>query len=61
VSDVVETDYGFHLIKVTRRDDGTPTEFAKVKDWVREVYAGDERQKTLEQQRKAGKVEINLP
>jgi len=61
VSDVVQTDYGLHLIKVTERKPGTPSEYAKIKDEVREFYVEDLRQAILAQQRKAAKIEINLP
>ena len=36
-------------------------EFAKIKDEVREFYIEDLRQSVLAQQRKAAKIEINLP
>jgi peptidyl-prolyl cis-trans isomerase C len=60
ISDIVQTDYGMHLIKVTERKPGTPSEYAKIKDEVREFYVEDLRQAILAQQRKTAKIEINL-
>jgi parvulin-like peptidyl-prolyl isomerase len=61
VSDVVESDYGLHLIKVTDRKAGQPSDFAKIKDEVREICIEDMQQNVLMQQRKAAKIEIHLP
>jgi peptidyl-prolyl cis-trans isomerase C len=61
VSDVVETDYGYHLIKVTKRHPGTPTEFKKIKEVVREMCAEDERQKILAEERKRSNIKVDLP
>jgi peptidyl-prolyl cis-trans isomerase C len=61
VSDVVQTDYGLHLIKVTGRKPGKPSDFAKIKEAVREFCAEDLRQQLLAEQRKAATIEINLP
>jgi parvulin-like peptidyl-prolyl isomerase len=61
VSDVVETDYGMHLIKVTDRKPGQPSEYNKIKDEVRELCIEEMRMTMLAQQRKAAHIEINLP
>ena len=61
LSDVVETESGLHLIKVTKRHPGTPADFAKIKEVVREVCAEDMRQKILAGLRKESKIEIDLP
>lgn len=62
VSDVVQTDYGLHLIKVTERKAGAaPSDFAKVKEIAREVAMEEYRQAVLAHQRKTAKIEINLP
>jgi peptidyl-prolyl cis-trans isomerase C len=61
VSDVIQTDYGYHLIKVTDRKPGQPSDYQKVKDEVRENYAMELWQNVLVQQRKAAQIEINLP
>jgi parvulin-like peptidyl-prolyl isomerase len=61
VSDVVQTDYGMHLIKVTDRKPGQPSDYTKIKEEVRELYVVEMRQGLLEQLRKTAKVEVNLP
>ena len=38
VSDIVETQIGYHLIKVTDRKPGEPSEFGKIKEAVGEFY-----------------------
>jgi parvulin-like peptidyl-prolyl isomerase len=61
LSDVVHTEYGVHLIKVTDRKNGVPSAFEKIKDEVREHYVMEMRQGLIEQQRRAAKIEVNLP
>ncbi|HZT80967.1 MAG TPA: peptidylprolyl isomerase, partial [Gemmataceae bacterium] len=62
VSDVVATDYGLHLIKVTERRPGDqPSDFAKIKDVVRDFCTEELRLAVLAQQRKAADVKITLP
>lgn len=61
VSQVVQTDYGLHLIKVTERKAGKPSDYAKIKDAVREFCAEDLRQQLLTEQRKAARIDIHLP
>lgn len=61
VSDIVQTDYGLHLIKCTDRKPGQPSDFARIKEEVRELCAEEMRLAILAAQRKAAKVEINLP
>jgi peptidyl-prolyl cis-trans isomerase C len=61
VSDVVQTEYGLHLIKVTDRKAGQPSDYAKIKDEVRELYVEEMRMALLNQERKTAHVEINLP
>jgi parvulin-like peptidyl-prolyl isomerase len=39
VSDVVATEFGMHLIKVTNRFEGSPSNFQEVRETVRETYA----------------------
>jgi peptidyl-prolyl cis-trans isomerase C len=58
ISDVVETDLGYHLIKVVDRKQGQTSSFAKIKDEVREVAAEEMRQNLLAHQRKTSKIEI---
>src|SRR5262249_6245887 len=58
ISDVVVTDYGMHLIKVTERKPGQPSSFENVKDDVRMMAAEEMRQALLAQQRKTARVQI---
>jgi peptidyl-prolyl cis-trans isomerase C len=61
ISDVVQSEYGLHLIKVTDRKPGQASEFAKIKEDVREFCTEDYRQSLLAAFRKDAKIEINLP
>ena len=61
LSDVVETEFGMHLIKVTERKDGTPAKFEQCSEDVRDSYAEELRIAMLNQLRKKAKVEITLP
>src|SRR5262249_50312963 len=62
VSDVVQTDYGLHLIQVTERKPGKETKFADLKEAAREFCAEELRQQILAQERKAAPIsEIHLP
>ncbi len=61
VSEVVQSGYGFHLIKVTDRKAGEPSDYAKMKDGVREVCTEEWRMSLLEQLRRAAKIDIALP
>jgi peptidyl-prolyl cis-trans isomerase C len=63
ISDVVQTSFGLHLIKVTERTKGEPSDFNALKDTVREVWAQDEDlyARILADQRKNGSVKVDLP
>src|SRR5262249_52526725 len=61
VSDVVQTEHGLHLIKVTERQPGQPTDFGKEKEKIRACCAEELRQAVLAEMRKTTKVEISLP
>jgi peptidyl-prolyl cis-trans isomerase C len=61
VSDIVQTGYGLHLIKVTDRKAGEPSDFSKIKDDVRDVYLEEMHVNLLNDLRRTGKVEITLP
>ena len=62
ISDVVQTDYGLHLIKVTdRKQDGPKSEYDKIKDEVRETASEDLLENLLSRQRKAARIEVHLP
>jgi peptidyl-prolyl cis-trans isomerase C len=59
MSDVVATEFGYHLILVTARKQGEPTKFEVVKDAVKEVYGMKLREKVVEMMRKQAKIEIS--
>jgi parvulin-like peptidyl-prolyl isomerase len=61
VSEVVQTDFGLHLIKVAERKQGRVSNLAKEKDAVREACAEDLRQQILSKLRKDSKLTIDLP
>ncbi len=61
ISEVVETDFGLHLIKVTDRKVGMPSKFEQCIEDVRDSYAEELRIALLNQLRKKAKVEITLP
>ena len=60
ISDVIETDVGFHVIKVVDRKAGQTSTYDRLKEEVREVASEEMRQKLLAQQRRVSKVEIML-
>ena len=60
VSDIVPTDLGLHLIKVTNRSAGEPSNFEAIKTEVREVYSMELYQQVISQQRKAAQIQINI-
>ncbi len=60
VSDVVESEFGVHLLKVTERTEGKKVEFAAMVDEVRDNFIEETRQKLLLELRRTAKVEINL-
>ena len=61
VSEVVATDYGLHLLKVTGRTPGTPSSFEAIKDKVRADFAMELWSDVLTRQRKIAKIDIRLP
>jgi parvulin-like peptidyl-prolyl isomerase len=61
ISDVVQTEFGMHLIKVTDRKPGQPSEFETIKELVRETCVNEMRMGLLEEQRKTAHVQIILP
>ena len=61
ISDVVQTDYGLHLIKVTDRKAGQQSDYAKMKEGVpRQRFVEEMRQKLLQEERTKGKIEVQL-
>ena len=58
MSDVVETEFGQHLILVTGRQPGKPRTFEEVKEEVRAVYAMQLRQAVVTQRKPASQIVI---
>jgi peptidyl-prolyl cis-trans isomerase C len=61
VGEVIRSDYGYHLIKVTDRKPGQPSDFDRIKDEVRENYAMELWQTLLVKQRQTAHIEVKLP
>jgi parvulin-like peptidyl-prolyl isomerase len=63
LSDVVETEFGYHLIKVTDRTKGEPSTYETIKDLVRDVYVQEHElyQGIIAEQRKTARIEIAAP
>ena len=59
MSDVVTTEFGVHIIKVTDRTPGEPSNFEKIKDDVKEICANEYYQQIITQQRAAAKIVYN--
>lgn len=60
VSDVVETQHGYHLILVTGKKPGEPVEFEKVKGAVAEVYAARLREAVIEKMKADSNTKIEI-
>jgi parvulin-like peptidyl-prolyl isomerase len=61
MSDVVQTEHGMHLIKVTDRTAGEPSDFEAIKAQVREIYGMELYQQVVSEQRKTAQVQVNMP
>lgn len=58
VSDVVETDIGYHLIWVTERKPGKPMKYEEAAAEVRECFEAELKQNLLAELRKKAKIEV---
>jgi peptidyl-prolyl cis-trans isomerase C len=58
MSDVVATEFGYHLILVTAKKPGTPKKFEEVKDDVKLLYAMKLREAVLSQVKPKAKIDI---
>jgi peptidyl-prolyl cis-trans isomerase C len=58
VSDPVETPYGYHLILVTDRKEGTPIDFDQNELLIRTEYAADVHERIVASERKTAKIKI---
>ena len=54
ISDIVQTSYGLHLIKVTERRPGEASDFSKIKEDVRYFCVDEMRMKLLNELRRVG-------
>jgi parvulin-like peptidyl-prolyl isomerase len=61
ISDIVQTSFGLHLIKVTERRPGEPSDFSKIKEDVRYFCVDEMRMKLLNDLRASSKIEVTLP
>jgi len=61
VSEIVRTEHGLHLIKLTDRKAGKPSTFEEMKEEARLMCADDVRLALMAEQRKAAKIEVFLP
>jgi parvulin-like peptidyl-prolyl isomerase len=61
MSDVVITEFGYHLILVTARKQGTPKKFEDVKEDVRALYAMRLREAVVVQMKKDARVSMTPP
>jgi parvulin-like peptidyl-prolyl isomerase len=62
VSDVVQSEYGLHIITVSeRKGPERPTTFEQVKDQVRELAAEELRQSVMQQLRQSANIKFTLP
>ena len=59
VSEPVQTEYGYHLIKVTEKKEGANVKFVDVKQKVRLAVLDEETVKLLSQLHKAAQIVIN--
>jgi peptidyl-prolyl cis-trans isomerase C len=61
ISDVVATEFGYHLVLVTAKKAGEPTKFEDVKETVKEVYGGKLKEAVIGQMRPRAKIVIAQP
>lgn len=60
ISDVVQTDMGLHLVMVTERKPGTPSDFQKIKEDVRMFCIMEMQQNIINHMHKTAKIEKGL-
>jgi parvulin-like peptidyl-prolyl isomerase len=58
MSDVVKSQFGYHLILVLDRQPGRELKYEDVKEEVREVFSARVRDKVIAQYREKSKIEI---
>jgi peptidyl-prolyl cis-trans isomerase C len=60
ISDVVRTNLGLHLIKVTERQPGKPSDFNAIKEDVRILYGVEMHEGILMQLRQAANIDVRM-
>jgi parvulin-like peptidyl-prolyl isomerase len=60
MTEIITTDFGFHLIKVTDRSAGEPSRFEEIREVIRDVMAQEQelQQRILAEQKKTAKIEV---
>ena len=58
---IIRTEQGWHLIKLTDRKAGTPSDYNKIKNDLRELYLTELRMRIVADQRKQARIEVFLP
>jgi len=61
VTNIVESEYGYHLIKVTDRKEGTPVRYEKVAEDVKTLFAADLRAAIITAMRKQADISFSRP
>ncbi len=61
ISEPVQTEFGFHIIKVTDVKEGKEVKFEDVKDRVEEIYVDNQIQNLIKKQLSEAKIEIKEP
>jgi parvulin-like peptidyl-prolyl isomerase len=59
LSDVVQTEFGYHIILVTDRTAGEPSNFEKIKADVKDICAQEYYQQIIAEQRRVAKIVVN--
>jgi peptidyl-prolyl cis-trans isomerase C len=59
MSDIVETEFGYHLILCTDRRPGKDVKFEDVRELVKDVYSDRLREAVLAQMRPRARIVIN--
>jgi len=63
ISDIVTSDFGFHLIKVTDRTKGEATTYETTREGIRDIMAQEQElfTRVLAEQRKGSKIDVLMP
>ena len=61
ISNVIQTELGMYLIKVTDRKPGTPSDYNQIKEDVRKLCTEETMSNLIAQRRKTARIVINIP